>query len=701
LSVAPRRGTIAEMLKAGERLGRFELLRELGRGSHGVVFEAKDTLLNERVAIKALQPWLSGDPTLRERFKRELILTRRLAHPGVCRLFDLHEDGDAFFISMQFIEGRSLSHVIRDDAPGLARIVRLMRGVCSALSAAHSQGVVHRDLKPANIMVDDNDHVVVLDFGIATATGVGQLTRPGQALGSVPYIAPEVWEGGAPTPLGDQYALGVIGFVAATGTLPYRGNNPLEVVDAIRAGTPTLRERWSEVDAGYEKIILRMIARDPAARFKDVAVVDAAFAELRLGAGLAVPTAPDAPAPVTLEVRRALNTDERDQNAPLLTVESGVVELPPRDPTVPLGSVVDGDVVQLPEATTPEVPALRAPAPISALASSTQGEASSSAPVSAVAEVAAAAPSPSPSSSSSSSMAPAPAGEAATGAFALAMTPSTNAGADVQKTQVDQDHFSEPTDIGPRIEREQKRADAPLHVRHLAVAAQNPDVTATDDDADLAADLAAARGPSRRIFYAVAALGGAAIALAAIVLSRQGPNDVAVDAVDAGVAVAAVVVDAGAAGVVPVVDAGALALALEDLPLEVPPDGAKPDSKRDVKRDPYQGLVADARAKGVRLGDVPAFDQAMAHARAATGPAREQEVVAAKKLLDGIVVDKAYVGRKLAYFNTAFDKAPAATQERLKPVSKNVLARLAKNDWRGANALLNQGFELLRKSGPK
>lgn len=665
------------MLKAGERLGRFELLRELGRGSHGVVFEATDTLLNERVAIKALQPWLSGDPTLRERFKRELILTRRLAHPGVCRLFDLHEDGDAFFISMQFIEGRSLSSVIRDDAPGLNRIVRLLRGVCSALTAAHSQGVVHRDLKPANIMVDDNDHVVVLDFGIATATGVGQLTRPGQALGSVPYIAPEVWEGGAPTPLGDQYALGVIGFVAATGTLPYRGNNPLEVVDAIRAGAPTLRERWSEVDPGYEKIILRMIARDPAQRFKDVAVVDAAFAELRLGAGPAVPTAPDAPAPVTLEVRRALVTDD-ERDGPLRTVESGVVELP-RDPTVQLGSVADGDVVPLPEAgTMPEVAALGAPAPISALESLSsssaraQPDAAPRAPTAALAED-------------------------ATGAFGLAMTPSTNAGVDPLQTQVDQDRFSEPTDIGPRIEREQKRADAPLHVRHLAVAAQNPDVTAVDDD-DLAADIAAARGPSRRIFYAVAALGGAAIALAAIVLSREAGPDAVV--VDAGVAVAAVVVDAGAAATAAsdVVDAGAVAQ--PDVPLVVP-DDTKRDVKREVKRDPYQALVADARTKGVRTGDVPAFDQAMAHARAATGPARDQEVLAAKKLLDGIVVDKAYVGRKLAYFNTAFDKAPAATKERLKPVSKDVLARLAKNDWRGANALLNQGFELLRKSGPK
>jgi serine/threonine-protein kinase len=179
-------------MKVGDRLGRFELLRELGRGSHGVVFEATDVLLGERVAIKALQPWLAGDVTLRERFKRELVLTRRVSHPGVARLHDLHEENGILFISMQYVEGKSLSQILRAGLPSEERVIHILRGVCGALAAAHAEGVIHRDLKPANIMVTDVDKVIVLDFGIATATGVGQLTRPGEAMGSVPYVPPKI-----------------------------------------------------------------------------------------------------------------------------------------------------------------------------------------------------------------------------------------------------------------------------------------------------------------------------------------------------------------------------------------------------------------------------------------------------------------------------------------------------------------------------
>jgi len=198
------------LIRVGDNLGRFHLDRELGRGSNGVVFEATDTLLRERVAIKLLHPWLSGNPEMRERFKRELVLTRRVNHEGICRLHDIHEDGDTFFITMQYIEGRTLSVVVRDDGIlSPRRAVRVLRRLCIGLSAAHHAGVIHRDLKPGNIAVRSDDGVTILDFGIATAADVGHLTRPGQTVGSLRFIPPEVWEGKSGAAHRDNYAIGV------------------------------------------------------------------------------------------------------------------------------------------------------------------------------------------------------------------------------------------------------------------------------------------------------------------------------------------------------------------------------------------------------------------------------------------------------------------------------------------------------------
>jgi len=270
------------LIRVGDNLGRFRLDRELGRGSNGVVFEATDSLLKERVAIKLLHPWLSGNPEMRERFKRELVLTRRVNHAGICRLHDIHEDGDTFFITMQYIEGRTLSVVVRDD--GILkprRAVQILRGICIALSAAHKAGVIHRDLKPGNIAVKSDDTVTILDFGIATATDVGRLTRPGQTVGSLRFIPPEVWEGKAATALSDIYALGVIGYACLAGRLPYDQPNGGSMLEVLRTTEPPPLTRFNpEVTPELERVVRKMMAIDPAARFQSVEEVEAALTAL-------------------------------------------------------------------------------------------------------------------------------------------------------------------------------------------------------------------------------------------------------------------------------------------------------------------------------------------------------------------------------------------------------------------------------------
>ncbi len=257
------------MIRVGDKLGRFLLNRELGRGSNGVVYEATDTLLNARVALKVLHPWLAGEPQVRERFKRELLLTRRVAHPGICRLFDLHEEKDTVFITMEFVEGCTLSQLLKDQ--GLLhppRAIRILRSCAQALSAAHQAGVIHRDLKPGNINVRPDDSVTILDFGIATATDVGRLTRPGQTVGSLRYIPPEVWEGSPATALGDIYALGVISYACLTGRLPYDAPGAVMMLEVLKSSKPTpIPDINPQVDSILSDVVMKAMAIDPAKRY--------------------------------------------------------------------------------------------------------------------------------------------------------------------------------------------------------------------------------------------------------------------------------------------------------------------------------------------------------------------------------------------------------------------------------------------------
>ena len=252
----------------GQRLGRFRLDAEIGQGSHGVVWLATDTALSSQVAIKILHPWLTDDVPVRERFKRELLLARRIAHPGICRLFDLHEEAGAFFITMDYIEGETLLGILkREGRLSPLRAVQILRGVCAALSAAHQAGVIHRDLKPANIIVKHGDQPMILDFGTATAQDVSRVTRPGTAVGSMRFIAPEIFTGTAPSACTDVYSLGVVAYVALAGRLPYdAAAGAGDMLEKIRNQEPTRLDIDINISAHLADVVARAMYRDPAAR---------------------------------------------------------------------------------------------------------------------------------------------------------------------------------------------------------------------------------------------------------------------------------------------------------------------------------------------------------------------------------------------------------------------------------------------------
>ncbi|MDP2339625.1 MAG: protein kinase [Deltaproteobacteria bacterium] len=292
----------------GERLGRYELQRELGRGAMGLVFLAEDTVLRQAVCLKILHPAVAENAEAVARFTREIVLARRVAHRSVCRLHDLHEEAGVHFISMEYVDGTQLRDLIAREGSGprrfpipIERTLRIIRRLCEGLDAAHSVGVLHRDLKPANIMLrrfSSDDDVVILDFGIAIADGdASKLTRPGFALGTRHYIAPEVWAGQAATQRSDLFAVGVILFQLLTGRLPWAAATDLQLVNEMGRGpAPSPSSLRPGVSFAIDAIVKNALAVEPSARAFDARRFAAACAAACPSTDV---VAVDAPRPVT------------------------------------------------------------------------------------------------------------------------------------------------------------------------------------------------------------------------------------------------------------------------------------------------------------------------------------------------------------------------------------------------------------------
>ncbi len=179
-------------LEAGTIIaGRYEILKLLGEGGMGAVYKATDQELDRMVALKVIRPELAGQSSVLARFKQELILARTVTHRNVIRIFDLGVADGCRFITMEFVEGRDLSSVLDERKLSPEEAVKILLQVCSALEAAHAEGVVHRDLKPQNVMIEANGRVVVMDFGLARSMEASGLTQAGAIMGTPAYMSPE------------------------------------------------------------------------------------------------------------------------------------------------------------------------------------------------------------------------------------------------------------------------------------------------------------------------------------------------------------------------------------------------------------------------------------------------------------------------------------------------------------------------------
>jgi eukaryotic-like serine/threonine-protein kinase len=234
------------------------------------VWEAEDKVLTRRVAIKVLHPHLAGDDAFRTRFRREAVSAAKLAHPHIVTTYDTGRDADFAYIVMELVEGTTLARLLRSQGPlPVAQAIDVAVQVADALACAHSHGVVHRDVKPANILLRDDGHVKVADFGIAKAGAGHDLTRTGVVMGTAKYLSPEQVSGNPADAGSDIYALGIVLYEMLAGAPPFVGDTELSTAVARLTAAPgSLRDRRPDIPRSLEAVVLRSLARDPAARFQ-------------------------------------------------------------------------------------------------------------------------------------------------------------------------------------------------------------------------------------------------------------------------------------------------------------------------------------------------------------------------------------------------------------------------------------------------
>lgn len=271
-----------------KRFGRYEIVAELGRGAMGVVYKARDPQIDRLVALKTIS-LLGQEPEQQEEFRQRFIYEAkaagRLQHPGIVTIFDVGEDPETHdsFIVLEYVAGESLSRVLsREKKLPLPRALQLAEELAEALDYAHSQGVVHRDIKPANILLTEDGHAKIADFGIAKLN-LAHFTLPGRLLGTPAYMAPEQLVGEGSDGRSDLFSLGVILYAMVTGHSPFHGNSATTVCYKVVNRDPVPATAFDlELPRSLDPVISRAMAKDPADRYQRGAEFASDLHQLRL-----------------------------------------------------------------------------------------------------------------------------------------------------------------------------------------------------------------------------------------------------------------------------------------------------------------------------------------------------------------------------------------------------------------------------------
>jgi serine/threonine-protein kinase len=250
--------------------GRYRVISRVGSGGMAEVYCAEDTQLGRRVAVKLLHERFAQDEEFVERFRREASSAASLSHANIVNVYDRGQWGGTYYIAMEYLDGRSLDSIVREEAPlAPARAIELTEQVLRAARFAHRHGVVHRDLKPHNVIIDEEGRVKVTDFGIARA-GASEITQTGSIMGTARYLSPEQAQGHTVSPRSDLYAIGIMLYELLTGTVPFEGDSVVAI--ALRHLSEPPRPPSSlvpTVSANLDAIVMRALAKRPEARFSD------------------------------------------------------------------------------------------------------------------------------------------------------------------------------------------------------------------------------------------------------------------------------------------------------------------------------------------------------------------------------------------------------------------------------------------------
>jgi serine/threonine protein kinase len=307
----------------GRDVSHYRVLEMLGGGGMGVVYKAKDTRLNRAVALKFLPAEMAHDDAALERFRREAQAASSLNHPNICTIYDVGEvplettEGSEAqrFIAMEFLDGQTLERRISGKPLPLSETLELAIEIADALSAAHAQGIIHRDVKPANVFVTKRGSAKVLDFGLAKLTSLGHsdihsnasatsalagmpgITLMGRAMGTPTYMSPEQVRGEELDERADLFSFGVVLYQMATGALPFRGDTPDVITDAILHRTPEAPSNLnSGVPSRLEEIILKALEKDRKFRYQFAAEIRTDLQRLQRAIGFQQPvSAPAVP----------------------------------------------------------------------------------------------------------------------------------------------------------------------------------------------------------------------------------------------------------------------------------------------------------------------------------------------------------------------------------------------------------------------
>lgn len=257
-------------LRAGDQLDHFCIDSAVAVSGMASIFRATDLRTNQTVAIKVPLPEIECDPVFFERFQREAQIGREMFHPGVMKVMPDESNGRVYMV-MEWVEGRLLREILAVEGTlSQERAIRVTVALCSALDYIHSRGVAHRDLKPENVMVDAQDRVKLIDFGIAARTGARRLTfgKFSQLMGTPEYISPEQVNGKRGDARSDIFALGVMLYEMLTGRTPFQGETPLAVMNSRLNSNPIPpRDVNPNISLQLQEIIYRALERDRAHRY--------------------------------------------------------------------------------------------------------------------------------------------------------------------------------------------------------------------------------------------------------------------------------------------------------------------------------------------------------------------------------------------------------------------------------------------------